>query len=299
VNGVVPLNIAALPGTASALLEGTHANRPAPGAVTGNVFYLETDRNSLFALNPGSGTPFWQFVAGLYRDVRANRPVDLGLNDAGFMFAASDQNNVVWRWSGTAFIYWYGNFPRTQAQLAALAAALGANDIGLVVPVSDYHHTLQWTGIGWQFVEGDASEYVVIGGPGGSAPIGGLWGICDGTAYNILQSDGSLALVTTQSLTGNVFIKGAATVAAQRAADRAKWEATAVTDDESSHTHNIVNNINTTLGGGANNAAAAQTSSAGTAHHHALSDANAQLKVFNETNGGLPLSIQVVFYIRR
>lgn len=258
----------------------------------------------------------------------ANRGVAGAYN--GQLFSATDHSYVTWISTGAAWIYAFGIHTRTQAELAALAALLGANDAGYLVRVSTYLHVLKWTGAAWDFQDGDGSGYVAMGKPTGAAPNGGLWGLCDGTAYNCLNADGTLTSLTTQVLTGEVFLKGSTATAAQQAATRATWETTAKTDNESAHTHAVgtisaasaVTGITvddhttaadtTVLGAGVRVTTAthtvndaghthtgAGTSAAGSAHQHVLSDATAQLKVFSEANGGLPLRISTVWYIRR
>ena len=249
-------------------------------------------------------------------DTFANRGVAGAYN--GQLFSATDQSYVTWLSTGAGWIYAFGIHTRAQADLAALAALLGANDAGYLVRVSTYLHVLKWTGSAWDFQDGEASGYCVMGEPDGSAPAGGLWGLCDGTAYNCLQGDGTLSSKTTQNLTGEVFLKGSTATASQQAAVRATWETTAKTDNESAHTHAVDppstasgnNSASVEVFAGLGTTVAADphthttdiasfTSGAGSAHQHVLSDATAQLKVFSEANGGLPLRISTVWYIRR
>ena len=213
---------------------------------------------------------------------------------------------------------------------ASLPTDLLTTDAGALWAVTDYMHLLQWSGTAWTFSESDAgSRYIVMGTSTGS-PTNGLWGACDGTAYACLNGDGTTSSITTPNLTGEVFLKGASAFAAQQAAVRAKWEATAVTDNESAHTHGIgsiaaaaaatgvtvdAHTTSTELVAGAatvltgpgthttndptHTHTMSGTSAAGSAHQHVLSDANAQLKVPSEVNGGLPLRISTVWYMRR
>ncbi len=215
----------------------------------------------------------WVYVDGEFSSLLANAPTDLGENDASFKFSASDYLHV-WKFSGTAFV----------------------------------------------FAPGDpGSGFVSEGKPDGSAPNGGLWGLCDGSSYAVAKADATgTTSVATVDRTNDSFPQGSTTFGA-KAASRAKWEATAVTDDESAHTHSV-DPPNTTSGNdsgagtvvqsGAGTTVATHThthdvdiapfnSGSGTAHHHVLSDANAQLKVFSETNGGLPARVGVGYYIRR
>lgn len=232
---------------------------------------------------------------------------------------AGNQAGVAFSVSGGKWLWVGGSFSRTQTQLSALTATLGVNDTGFIVPVTDYHHTLVWNGTALAFAEGDGSGHVVMGKPDGTAPNGGLWGLCDGTAYTVLKGDGTTSSVTTQNLTGNVFIKGAATTAAQRAADSPTWQAGAKTDQavtgitvNNNTTGYSVTDNTTAVQSGAGTTVVQSTSTndpghnhgitepnAGAGHDHNLSNTNAVINPPSETNHGLPLSIQCVFYMRR
>jgi hypothetical protein len=98
-----------------------------------------------------------------------------------------------------------------------------------------------------------------------------------------------------------------------------RWEAAEVTQNESTHTHDVDPPATTSgvpsatakvaadmpgidVGDGTrthDTAIGSFASGSGSAHHHALVDADAQLKVPSEVNGGLGLRIAVTFYIRR
>lgn len=217
---------------------------------------------------------------------------------ANTIFEASDRNYVAWVSNGQSWIYAYGVYQRTQAQLAALAATLGTNDTGLEVWVTDFEHRLKWTGTAWVFAPGDpGSGFVSIGKPAGTAPNGGVWGICDGTAYTVLNADGTTTSLTTQNLTGDVFIKGKSTSGSQQAATVATWDAAAKTDNA-----NTGGSVSTSSAGATSgtdfDALTSATFNEGN-HYHPLSDANAVLKAPSEANGGLPLRIACVFYLRR
>lgn len=213
---------------------------------------------------------------------------------------------------------------------AAIPTDLTSYDLNALWDVTDYYHILKWSGSAFAFQDGEGSGHIVMGNPTVGAPNGGLWGACDGTAYTVLNGNGTTTSITTPNLTGDVFIKGAAGFAAQQAAVRATWEATANTDNESAHTHGAgslgADAASTGISVAAHSTAAdtdvtgagtrvttathsvtdpthshsvSGTTAAGSAHQHALSDATAQLKVPSEANGGLPLRISCVFYMRR
>ena len=99
-----------------------------------------------------------------------------------------------------------------QADLASLAAFLGTFDA--VIPpqfnpangtvtlgtapilayVTDYNHTLQWTGAGWQWGPGDGGSGMFA--PFAVAPTGNGWHACNGASVNYLKADGTLGSVT-------------------------------------------------------------------------------------------------------
>lgn len=92
----------AVPARTSA--SGTHAVRLATltTAFALEAFYQESDRGVLYQLRALVTGRAWVYVSGEMRDTFANRPADLGANDAGFPFTATDTG---WRylWDGSAW----------------------------------------------------------------------------------------------------------------------------------------------------------------------------------------------------
>jgi len=88
----------------NATLVGSHNLRlttyGAASQPVGTLFY-ETDRHVLYVIEP---TPnHWQFVAGVMLGAYGSEPADLGSNDAGFLYFATDTEEF-FIWDGTAFI---------------------------------------------------------------------------------------------------------------------------------------------------------------------------------------------------
>lgn len=84
-------------------LQDTHANRgnyPPAAYPIGQAFW-ETDRRYLFV---SDGTN-WIYTGGMYVDVVANRPADLGTTDKGALFYATNTPALYW-WDGAA---WQGD----------------------------------------------------------------------------------------------------------------------------------------------------------------------------------------------
>lgn len=63
--------------------------------------FFETDRNVVYVITPSPKK--WEFAAGLTINTLVNRPVDLGIYDAGFLFFASD-TEILSVWTGTAWV---------------------------------------------------------------------------------------------------------------------------------------------------------------------------------------------------
>lgn len=180
---------------------------------------------------------------------------------------------------------------------------LGFDDTDFRIYHQLSRHEWRWNGSAWIFAPGDpGSKYIVE--TIGAAPQGGLWGLCDGTAYSCAQNDATLASVTTPDCTGDIFIQGGAYTGTRKAAARPTWEAAARTADENTHVHNV--NLSPLSSHYDAQAGAdpidyvsvgSVTSGAGSAHAHALTDALSQLKTPGETTGA-PLRINLSRHMR-
>lgn len=86
-------------------LYGTHANRLAspPANYEPGTVYFETDRTVVYIVIQIATVNFWTYETGIYTDVIANRPTDLGTHDVGFVFRSSD-TFISYYWNGTAWI---------------------------------------------------------------------------------------------------------------------------------------------------------------------------------------------------
>lgn len=139
-------------------------------------------------------------VPGALYDTYANwtatkySPVQFAVNTT---FTITDWNFVTYIVRVVAgankWVYKSERYDVTQATIPTTGfngAALGANDAGLQIGVTDYAHTLKWSGSGWGWADGDTeSNYFQ---DFGSAPTGNGWHACDGSvgvAY--LKGDGT------------------------------------------------------------------------------------------------------------
>jgi hypothetical protein len=295
------------PVSAVTVIEDTHANRvslpqyaaanyPA-GPHFGTTFFWETnstltDRQSLYVVQQISGVNKWVFVTGLYRDVIGNIPTDLGTLDTGFLFRITGQSLTL-RWLGTVWSYDSGIYIGTFSAVVSFAAALSGVGAGPPAFDSTYEHNWIWNGSTF-ILNGESSQQRVM--TGGSAPQGGVWYPCDGGTYTCVTSPIGTASIPTQNLNNPVgtppepalLMTGG--TAALSPATAPKWDAAAVTDDESSHAHSVGDttaNITTVAGATTVVTSVNGTTGPGSAHHHALSNANAKINPPGVANGGL------------
>ncbi len=127
------------------------------------------------------------------------------VNFAKTLFVASDHDYIGWISTGAVWRYAFGSRAVAQSGIAAVTAVLGINDVGYPIDVTDYLHRLVWNGTVLAFASHDSSGYVVASKGDGTAPTGGLWGLSDGTAYNVLQGDGTLTSTATQILSDSTI----------------------------------------------------------------------------------------------
>lgn len=99
------------------VVRGTHAERlsdyPAAGQPLGTLFE-ETDRRVLYLNETVAGANTWTLVVSVMADLLANRPSDLGADDVGFRFFATDKT-YRYRWTGSV---WVEDFELTDAVTA-------------------------------------------------------------------------------------------------------------------------------------------------------------------------------------
>jgi hypothetical protein len=78
--------------------------------------------------------------------------------------------------------------------------ALTLYDKGYRFDASDVVHAFEWDGFLWHFEPGDDSGYVVLGTA--TPPPNGLWYAANGSSYNVVQPNGSLAVVVSPVTAG-------------------------------------------------------------------------------------------------
>lgn len=67
--------------------------------------FIETDRTAIYYISDAMGPPAWVYAGGIMTAAVASIPTDLGVNDAGFSFVATDSTELTqYLWTGTVFI---------------------------------------------------------------------------------------------------------------------------------------------------------------------------------------------------
>jgi LAGLIDADG DNA endonuclease family len=116
----------------------------------------------------------------------------------GTLFVISDRNNLTYQVqtvsSANTWVYYEGTYFVTQSAISAIkgynATALGVNDTGLLISVTDYAHVLKWSGTAWGWGPGESgsgyfSDFAV-------APTGSGWQACLSGETLVTMEDGSL-----------------------------------------------------------------------------------------------------------
>ena len=151
------------------------------------------------------------------RDTRANRANYPAAAYQNILYVETDSaSDLVYQSDGTNWIYVVGIY---REALANLLTGLGTSDTGLLFEVTDYDHVLQWTGAAWTWGPGEiGSGYYQLYEDAPNTIGVSAWQICDGTAVDRLNADGTVTNVTTPNLTTAAYLKGGITSAAVAAA---------------------------------------------------------------------------------
>lgn len=99
---------------------------------------------------------------------------------------------------GTHHWFYYSGY---QADLLVNipTASLTVDDAGYTFSATDYIQQYQWAGTQFHFQTNSGSGYLQLFPPT-SPPTYGLWGLCDGSTYDISQDDGTTAPFTTTTI---------------------------------------------------------------------------------------------------
>jgi hypothetical protein len=190
--------------------------------------------------------------------------------DRGVFYVLSAAN----AWLYAAGVYY--------AALASIPKDLGAADANFRFGATDYMHEWVWSGSAWGFAPGHGSKYFQASD--GAPPLGGLWAPCDGTTVKMSQNDGTTADYVTPDLSGDIFILGGAYTRTRKAAAAPTWDPAAATDPDAGAGQVVQSGAGVTV--------------AAHPHGHALSNANAKINPPSEANGGLPLRMDLEWYVR-
>ncbi len=114
-------------GAVGTIIQTTHAGRASISASSYPIGTLlfETDRTVLYVNRGTFGSSNWVYILGIYYSILSNRPADLGINDAGFLFHSTD-TQATQRWDGTTWI--------VQGELGVMLADTHANRLSSYSP---------------------------------------------------------------------------------------------------------------------------------------------------------------------
>lgn len=217
--GKTSLNINGLPGRASEpqfpFVEEvlTLPNLQSPLSQNGNLISFE---EVLYRFDgyPQPGSWVAQGAIGVtLQDNRANflanyNPADYPVGTTFWITDWTVLYQVVDNAGTKEWHYRLGTYSNTLANIPTLAAA----DTNFLFNVTDYAHVLKWSGSAWGWGPGEiGSGYY---GFWESAPTSNGWQVCDGTAVNRLNADGTVTNVTTPNVTTPRVIVGGLTAAA-------------------------------------------------------------------------------------
>jgi hypothetical protein len=185
--------------------------------------------------------------------------------------------------------------------LADIPITLGAGDVGFIYRSTDVgKHKYFWDGTAWQY-DGDYPGFVEAKGVAFTVDTT-RWHIMDGSSIDMADPANpgqKLTGVTIHDWTGPVVLMSGAEDTSARAATRAKWESTAITDDKvDTGTVGLGSQVVMAGVGATVPSTVGTTALSMNAHHHVLSDADAELQKFSETGGGMPDRIAALWYIR-
>lgn len=168
--------------------------------------------NLNYAITQGA----WFYIAGIYHSGTGNKPTDLFIaTDTGFEFFDESVLVSYYGVSESAFSADALYLAYKEGLLSVTFATFGgmtfhASDAGYEIRITDYEHTIIYSGSTWRFATGDNSKYAVIS-IDGNPPQGGVWHLCDGSSVNIFTIVAGVPTVssfTLPDLRSDVFIRG-------------------------------------------------------------------------------------------
>lgn len=158
----------------------------------------------------------WFYIAGIYHAGTSSKPTDLFIaTDIGFEFFDESVLVSYYGVSESAFSADALYFAYKDGLLSVTFATFGGmtfhpSDAGYEIRITDYEHTIIYSGSTWRFATGDNSKYAVIS-IDGNPPQGGVWHLCDGSSVNIFTIVAGVPTVsafTLPDLRSDVFIRG-------------------------------------------------------------------------------------------
>jgi hypothetical protein len=168
----------------------THKTRPDANAQAVGTYGTDIDRGVVYQVQTVKAAQTWVYASGVMSDTIANQPSDLGTDDIGFLFFATDTYQQ-FRWDGSAWV------EVTQANLVQIAYASAG--LALTTSFQDITGaTITLTRKGRHLILA-SFDFTYTAGDVGNALIGQL--VADGSAQTqqaIVQSSGNANFMAAQ-----------------------------------------------------------------------------------------------------
>ena len=174
---------------------------------------LATSAGTLTGATSSVANSTWFYQDGMMTAAHSSQPTDLDpYQDVGFLFDDLTRL-VIYRGvnrggSGTFYFAWAAGTEYLTLS-AVTARTFYAEDNGYLVSVTDYQHLIQWSGSAWTWGPGEGTVGQVASFT--STPVAGVWGFCDGSAYNVLHIIAGVPTavsITTPDMRGDTFVRG-------------------------------------------------------------------------------------------
>lgn len=275
------------------------ANR---GTATKGRIFVATDMNYVAWVGDGI---YWRYLSGIYPRTQAQIAAVSALllpTDEGFLIHVTDYEHIL-KWTSAPAWTW------------------GPGDMGSRVVVASATSSAPVNGL-WGACDGTSYNCLNAGGTVSSVATqnltGGVFLMGDTAAGSQVAAARATWEATAKTDNESAHTHAVGTLANANAATGVTVNnaATGISIDAHTTSTEVIAGASTVLTGPASHTVTdpqhnhgvtdpqhthtiSGSTAAGSAHSHNLSNANAQLKVFSEANGGLPLRIAAVWWMRR
>lgn len=182
------------------------ANFKASDYPDGAIFY-EIDRTVVYITGLLGVRDRWQYIAGIFHSISADRPLDLTIDEDLQFLWHNQTDGITYMGIDVAFSFQFQYYYGIQSDTLASIPTPNPWDIGFLFSANDFLHTYRWDGSGWNWTIGDGGSCWIAGFP--FAPPGGAdaWALCDGSTVDTATSTGHIGSVVTPNLNTGAFLR--------------------------------------------------------------------------------------------